>query len=1443
MVRHCLPTPNVQRLPLLFVLLSLVAHIASAQLIETFADGDFSQNPTWVGDTNAFTIAAFGSDFALQSNGPAASDTLALATASTQTSGTWRFTFRYEGGRPSNFNQVRFYLMANTSALRGEVDGYYVQMGTNSRDIRLYRTTGSNRTLLGQSTADLFAEDERTSAMEVSRTGANWSVTLDGQEVIAIEESGVAIETSSFLGWWVKHSSTRGASFFVDDIETSPVSSDTTPPEVTSVQYDPELPAFVLAFSEPVLLSSLITANFSISPLTSFSIVPADGGSGPTTGVSLLTSGLSTGTYTIAAQNLSDAAGNLSALQSFEVDVVADTEPPQLASVTPILPNQLDVAFDEIVQGCDANLYALAPDLGVPTIPACIPEGSSSYRLAFPADFVPGVSYTLTVRNIADLAGNVLTTARASFEIPIKTIPLPQDLILNEFAYDLAASNEEFVELYNRSQTTFDLSTLTLADSRDVPVPLASQTVLLQPDAYVVLVRDSVAVSARFPGVTLLPLALPALNNSGDRLVHATEGGAIIDSLTYQPSWGGKGVALERIDPAGPSSTPVNWGDSTDPRGGTPGARNSLFAPDTTPPALTNVLPNASGDTLAVVFSEPINLTTVTPNDFSLSGPTGLLSFTVVPPANDTETSTLLLSLATPLAVGDYTLRVDSVTDFFGNEASDLSLDFSFFRPDIPLVADVVINEFFYTPPSGTPEFIELYNRSPRTFDLQQFSISDDRDNNTPLSDSQFLLSPSTYVVLTPDSAGLRAAFPRDYTVLEVDGFPSLNNSGDQVTLRYGTTGIDQVPYEPSWGGNGVALERIDPAGPSNTSSNWGDAIALLGATPGFENSIFAPDLTPPTVVFVDQSAPTILHVFFDEPVDAAALSSDSFAIDGTQVVDIQSADDASSLQLTFPSPIAPHAQLIVRNVRDLTGNTTSDQQQLPIAQQLRSSLLGELSPLVFNEIMYDPLADRDDGRIDQPEYLELFNTSDRPLSLRGAYWTDNPDEDGVADTTRLPTSFTALPPNGYAIIYADPNGISGDAAFSQSTLVAAFPYDYRDDGVLLLPLDATSLGLLNGGERIHLQGPDGSTMDDVTYAPSWHRDALSVTTGKSLERIAPTQPPVAPNWTTSFAEEGGTPGRPNSVRSEAIARTPQSGDLVFNEIMFAPLAADDDNQPNQVEYIELFNRASDAVSLNGLLLTDMPNEEGIADTLRLNIGPISLDPGGLATVFRVPSGTEDADREAVFLAAFPNATTSGAQAVLIPSRSLFSLPNANGLLRLHAPDTTTILDDVSYDDDWHHPNLVDTRGTALERISADGLSNDRTNWTSSVDASGGTPNQGNSVVFVPDESASAGVTVAPNPFSPDQDGFEDQVVIRYVLDSTPSLIRIRIFDANGRLVRDLTDAQLATQTGQVVWDGLDNDQRTLRIGIYIVYLEAVDATNGTTEAFKTPVVLARPLG
>ncbi|MEM8599923.1 MAG: FlgD immunoglobulin-like domain containing protein, partial [Bacteroidota bacterium] len=165
-------------------------------------------------------------------------------------------------------------------------------------------------------------------------------------------------------------------------------------------------------------------------------------------------------------------------------------------------------------------------------------------------------------------------------------------------------------------------------------------------------------------------------------------------------------------------------------------------------------------------------------------------------------------------------------------------------------------------------------------------------------------------------------------------------------------------------------------------------------------------------------------------------------------------------------------------------------------------------------------------------------------------------------------------------------------------------------------------------------------------------------------------------------------------------------------------------------------------------------------------------------------------------------------------------------------------VDLVAYSDDWHRPELRETDGIALERIAPDGPSSDAANWSSSLDGLGGTPGAANSV-FVDPEAPPPGEPglAIDSPFAPDEG---QSARIAYTLDTDAALVRVRIFDGAGRPVRTLEAGDLTGRTGFLDWDGRDDGGRRLRVGIYVVLLEALDAQGGTSEAYKDVAVLAR---
>src|SRR5690554_5291687 len=109
-----------------FLWLLLLPLPLQAQLLETFSDGNFTENPAWQGTTDYWTIDTLHGNPRLRTNGPPQSDTLFLATPSAVSWGLWQFTVSYEQVNLSNFNGLRLYLMADTADLKGSVHGYFL---------------------------------------------------------------------------------------------------------------------------------------------------------------------------------------------------------------------------------------------------------------------------------------------------------------------------------------------------------------------------------------------------------------------------------------------------------------------------------------------------------------------------------------------------------------------------------------------------------------------------------------------------------------------------------------------------------------------------------------------------------------------------------------------------------------------------------------------------------------------------------------------------------------------------------------------------------------------------------------------------------------------------------------------------------------------------------------------------------------------------------------------------------------------------------------------------------------------------------------------------------------------------------------------------------------------------------------------------------------------
>jgi hypothetical protein len=813
----------------------------------------------------------------------------------------------------------------------------------------------------------------------------------------------------------------------------------------------------------------------------------------------------------------------------------------------------------------------------------------------------------------------------------------------------------------------------------------------------------------------------------------------------------------------------------------------------------------------------------------------------------------------------------------------------------VPDSGDVVVNEILYAPSPPSNEYIELYNRSAEAVNLGALEYADDGDDFAPVARTDTLLPPGDYVVLVRAPSAFESAFP-SVDHLAPEGWDALNNGGDVVQLRHAASGrlLDAVPYDPSWGGaDGASLERIDPAGPSSRASNFGTSPADAGGTPAAQNALYDPDTSPPTLSGATPTAAgDTLFARFSEPLADTSVSSASVDLLDAGAPSIVAASvlaDAPRRVRCVLSASLPEGSytLEARDVADRYGNV---QPETHTSFEYVETTPPDSGDVVVNEILYAPSPPSN-------EFIELYNRSETAIDVSTLSYAD--EERNFAPlrdrrTVLPPDSFMVLARDSAAFAEAFPNvsfiappgwdalNNGGDTVrlrhSPSGTLLDRVPYASSwggADGASLERIDpaAPSTAASNFAAS---SAPGGATPGSQNSRYDPDRTAPTIIFSEETpsgdaavhfsEPVAPPtlapdafevagQPPTAVQLRDDSvavlrldtAPEGGAVdvadvadrvGNRLAQATRPLALQPDSGDVIVNELMYAPRADDFDDQPNQVEYVELLNPSDRPLTLNGLHLTDRPTEEGEADTVRAGRLRV-LPPNGYAVVAAAPNAPST-PTESQLAAAFPEAPLTADSVAFLPvDAAQVGLANDGDRVRIHRADTAVVAD-LTYDPNWHAPSLEETQGTALERISSNGRATAADNWTSSTAPAGGTPGAPNSMSSDrPADPPDTGLEISPSPFSVEQDG---GTRIQYQLRDEPNLIRVRIYDARGRAVRTLEEARLSGREGALVWNGRNGDGQRVRVGVYVVAFEAVQTTAGTIARYKAPVVVARPL-
>jgi hypothetical protein len=911
---------------------------------------------------------------------------------------------------------------------------------------------------------------------------------------------------------------------------------------------------------------------------------------------------------------------------------------------------------------------------------------------------------------------------------------------------------------------------------------------------------------------------------------------------------------------------------------------------DTVPPSILS-LNTISQNQLDVTFTE--NLQTASAENttnYNVSG-IGNPSSAIKDPV---DASLVHLTFSTSFVSGTvYTLTVDNVMD---NSLNPMALESRQFSWYIAQEYDIVINEIMADPdpPVGLPnyEYLELFNRTSIPISLKNWLLEIGTGSETF---PDITIAADSFLILTSDEAVI--GFSPFGPCIGFGSF-SLTNTGTSIQLKNATgVIIHNVSYTDNWyndptkNDGGWSIEQIDPENPCGGEFNWKASVSFLGGTPGSINSVFAsnPDNQPPDMMNVSPISNTVLNVSFSEKVQPGVLSDPAnFNVNnGIGIPSLATpGSDEKSVILQFDSILSNnivYTLYFTDTLMDCVGN-------MLIGDNIDFSLYqpGQFG-IEINEIMADP-----DPPVGLPnyEYVELFNKTSYPVSLRGWSLLLGTSLKYLPDISIGAGNFLILCPSGTTTLFA--------------------PYGRT--------AEISGLTVTNTGTSISLLDTLHNVISTVTFTDDWYQNSVKADGGWSLEQIDPLNPcGESSNWKASVDASGGTPGKFNSVNASnpdhiaptlirasvsrletnkvrlffseatdsaslknlskyhidngigtpialklvpadyksviltltsqlqigiiytatisdsifdcvgnmlpvqssvrfAVPEVADSGDLVINEVLSNPTT-------ECVDYVEIYNRSTRVFDLRELNLAEY-------DTLSATITsiyPISTDgflifPGEYAALTTDPVKVKNQ-----YYTPNPNGFSL--------MKSFPSLNNDDGVVTI-CDGAMDIIDFMIYTVDMQYPLLNSTDGVSLERINYNRPSLDKTNWHSAAESVGfGTPAYLNSQYSeaLTDDGA---ITLSPEVFSPDEDGYNDVLNIAYTFGEPGYLANINIFDGNGRLVRELIHNELLGTSGVFSWDGITDGNEKANIGIYIIYIEVFDL-KGDVKKYKKAAVLA----
>jgi len=458
---------------------------------------------------------------------------------------------------------------------------------------------------------------------------------------------------------------------------------------------------------------------------------------------------------------------------------------------------------------------------------------------------------TLEVKYVSDLYGNYANDTIITIE---NYETNPNDIIITEIMVDpypiVKLPECEYIEIYNRSNKKISLNKWILKiSSKKYYIP----DIFIDPKEYIIITNKNCYEQLKTYGKVIEITNMTSINNEGCEIALYDKNEKLINTIFFDLNYykdsnkKSGGWSIEIINKDLPCEGKKNWSASINPNGGTPGKENSVsnvIIFDNNILKLNKIFVY-NDSTLWLIFNKIIVKIDTTQKKYYVK------NFAIPNKINIYNQISNILELTFSKKFESnriYTFVMNtSVEDCSGNN-NNFPVELNFQKSEEPNYNDIIFSEILFSPYEADGEFLEIYNNSAKSIDLNNCLIGIENKDKTikyykPIN-YPYPINPYEYIAFTKDLEKVTKFYKcSEHNIIETNNIPILSDDGRCLFLyNKDTVEIDKFCYNkniyPDVIKNikGISIEKNINC-KNNENIQWNCSSFLLGATPGMSNS------------------------------------------------------------------------------------------------------------------------------------------------------------------------------------------------------------------------------------------------------------------------------------------------------------------------------------------------------------------------------------------------------------------------------------------------------------------------------------------------------------------------------------------------------------------------------------------------------------------------------